>query len=180
MKAWYAVYTQPGKEALAAMNLRRQGFETYLPRYSKKRSHAQRIEWVAAPLFPRYLFVAMDVETARWRAIHSTIGVLHLVCFGESPIEVPGYVVEDLMAKQDEKGFISFAAAAPFAKGDKVRLLDGAFGESIGVIEHLDDHDRATMLLDLMGRQVKVQTPLQSVAAVGHSRCVQTPFAGSR
>ena len=42
MKAWYAVYTQSGKEALATMNLRRQGFEVYLPRYSKKRSHARK------------------------------------------------------------------------------------------------------------------------------------------
>jgi transcriptional antiterminator RfaH len=167
MRAWYAVYTQPGKEALASQNLRQQGFEVYLPRYSKKRSHARRVEWIAAPLFPRYLFVAMDVEATRWRAIHSTIGVLHLVCFGESPMEVPSYVVESLMARQDEKELIIFAPTARLAKGDKVRFLDGAFSESIGVIEYLDDQDRVTMLLDLMGRQVKIQAPLQTVAAIG-------------
>ena len=167
MKAWYAVYTQSGKEALATMNLRRQGFEVYLPRYSKKRSHARRVEWVASPFFPRYLFVAMDVETARWRAIQSTIGVSHLVCFGDSPLRVPGLIIDELKAQENEKGHIVFKPAAPFVKGDAVRILDGAFSESIGVIEHLDDQGRVTMLLDLMGRQVKTRTSLQGVAAVG-------------
>ena len=33
MIAWFAVYTQPAKEAFAAQELRNQGFEVYLPRY---------------------------------------------------------------------------------------------------------------------------------------------------
>jgi len=167
MKAWYAVYTQPSKEALATMNLRRQEFEVYLPRYSKKRSHARKVEWIAAPLFPRYLFVAMDVEKARWRAIHSTIGVSHLVCFGNQPLRVPNLIIDGLKARENEKGHIVFTPPVPFAKGDTVKVLDGAFSESIGVIEHLDDQGRVTMLLDLMGRQVKAKTSLQGIAAVG-------------
>ena len=77
--AWYVVQTQVNAEAKAARNLMRQGFEIYLPRYLKRRSHARKIEKVAAPLFPRYLFVCVDMEKQRWRSIQSTFGVSRLV-----------------------------------------------------------------------------------------------------
>ena len=49
---WYVVRTQPHAESKASAHLGRQGFETYLPRYLKKRRHARRVETVQAPLFP--------------------------------------------------------------------------------------------------------------------------------
>ena len=72
--SWYAVQTHPHSEAKAASHLERQGYTIYLPRYLKRRRHARKVEMIAAPLFPRYLFVAVDLETQRWRAIHSTSG----------------------------------------------------------------------------------------------------------
>ncbi len=60
MKRWYVVHTHTRGERLAMVNLRRQGLDTYLPQYLKRRRHARRTEWIPAPLFPRYLFVAMD------------------------------------------------------------------------------------------------------------------------
>jgi transcriptional antiterminator RfaH len=79
---WYVVQTRPHAEVRAAQHLQRQGFATYLPRHLKRRRHARRTEIVAAPLFPRYLFVLVDMATQRWRSIHSTIGVSRLVCNG--------------------------------------------------------------------------------------------------
>ena len=66
----YVVQTQPHAESKAMGHLIRQGFATYLPRYLKRRRHARKIETVAAPLFPRYLFVTVDMETQQWRSIH--------------------------------------------------------------------------------------------------------------
>ena len=48
---WYVVQTHINAEAKAACNLVRQGFEIYLPRYLKRRSHARKIEKVAAQRF---------------------------------------------------------------------------------------------------------------------------------
>lgn len=66
---WYVVQTQINAEAKAAEHLALQGFSLYLPRYLKRRSHARKVDTVARPLFPRYLFVAMDVAVQRWRSI---------------------------------------------------------------------------------------------------------------
>ena len=67
MKHWHVVNTRARKEQDALINLCRQGFEAYLPKYRKRRSHARRVEWVPSPLFPRYLFVCLDLEIDQWR-----------------------------------------------------------------------------------------------------------------
>ncbi len=85
---WYVVQSQPSAEAKAVFHLNRQGFETYLPRYLKRRRHARRVETIAAPLFPRYLFVAIDLNAQRWRSVFSTVGVSRLVCQGEIPTPI--------------------------------------------------------------------------------------------
>ena len=103
---WYVVHTQPNREARADLNLRRQGFSTYLPRYVRRRRHARRHEMVARPLFPRYLFVALDPARDRWRAIHSTFGVNHLVLAGEEPLPVPDGVVDEIRARENGDGFV--------------------------------------------------------------------------
>ena len=61
---WYVAQTHPRAEMKASQHLGRQGFEVYLPRYLKKRRHARRTDTIAAPLYPGYLFVAIDLETS--------------------------------------------------------------------------------------------------------------------
>jgi transcriptional antiterminator RfaH len=76
---WFVVQTQVNGEAKAARNLLRQGYEVYLPRYLKRRRHARKVDHVARPLFPRYMFVAIEMATQRWRSIRSAFGVSHCI-----------------------------------------------------------------------------------------------------
>ena len=133
----------------------RQGYDVYLPRYLKRRRHARRIETVAAPLFPRYLFVAVDTTVQQWRWIHSTFGVSRLVCNGDEPAAVPIGVVEACRSAQDDTASSDSAAAAVRA-GDKVRVLDGVFAACLGLYEKMADSERVAVLLDLLGRKVRV------------------------
>jgi transcriptional antiterminator RfaH len=89
---WHVVQTHSRAEEKAVVHLMRQGYDVYLPRYLKRRRHARRSETVAAPLFPRYLFVSFDRQVQRWRSIQSTIGVSQLVCNGETPASLPSCV----------------------------------------------------------------------------------------
>src|SRR5215471_6989577 len=132
---WYVVQTQPHAETRAVAHLMRQGFETYLPRYLKRRRHARRVETVAAPLFPRYLFVAVDMATQRWRSIQSTIGVTRLVCNGEEPAAVADEIVDGLRRREDPNGLVKLEARPRFRHGDKIRILDGVFSECLGLFE---------------------------------------------
>jgi transcriptional antiterminator RfaH len=162
---WYVVQTQVNGEAKAAHNLLCQGFEVYLPRYLKRRRHARKVDFAAKPLFPRYMFVAIDMATQRWRSIQSTFGVSHLVSNGDAPATVPHGVVDALKVREDEKGFIRLDARPTFAPGDKVRVLAGAFVDNAGLFNGLADHDRVSILLDMLGRKVRVLLDADMVAA---------------
>ena len=163
--AWYVVQTQVNAEAKAARNLVRQGFEIYLPRYLKRRSHARKIEKVPAPLFPRYLFVRIDMATQRWRSIQSTFGVSRLVCNGSDPAPVAQQVLGALKAREDESGYVRLDVRPKFALGEKVRVLAGVFAENLGLFDGLADRDRIAILLDLLGRKVRVSIETDMVAA---------------
>jgi transcriptional antiterminator RfaH len=162
---WFVAHTQPHAEAKATAHLTRQGFEIYFPRYLKRRRHARRIETVAAPLFPRYLFVAVDLTAQRWRSIYSTVGVARLVCNGDEPSAVPDGIVEALKGREDDAGFIKLDYRPQFRPGDKVRVLDGAFSSCLGLFEGMAERDRIAILLDLLGRKVRVVLDADLVAA---------------
>ena len=162
---WYVVQTQVNGETKAEQNLLRQGYEIYLPRYLKRRRHARKVDFVAKPLFPRYLFVTIDMATQRWRSIQSTSGVSHLVTNGDEPAVVPEGVVRALKMREDAKGFVGLNAAPSFAPGDKVRVLGGAFMDNAGLFNGMADHDRVSILLEMLGRQVRVVLDADLVVA---------------
>jgi transcriptional antiterminator RfaH len=161
---WYVVHTQVNGEGRADLNLRRQGFATYLPRYARRRRHARRQDVVRRPLFPRYLFVALDLARDRWRAIHSTFGVDRLVLAGEEPLPVPQGVVEEIRAREGGDGLVALGLPAGVGPGSSVRLVDGIFADAKGVIERIADDRRIAILLELLGREVGV---FVSPASVG-------------
>ena len=162
---WYVVQTQPNAESKAVAHLNRQGFESYLPRYLKRRRHARKIESVLAPLFPRYLFVAVDMATQRWRAIQSTTGVSRLVCNGDEPACVPDGIVDALKFREGENGAIQLDTPPRFSPGAPVRIVDGAFENCLGLYESVADRDRVAILLDLLGRKVRVYVEDLSIVA---------------
>jgi transcriptional antiterminator RfaH len=153
---WYVVQTHPNAETKASWHLGRQGFETYLPRYLKQRRHARRIEDIAAPLFPRYLFVAVDIATQRWLSIDSTFGVTRLVRNGDRPAAVPVSILETLKCREDVNGFVQLDRRPRFLPGDKVCVVSGAFRDCCGLYEGMSGHERVAILLELLGRKVRV------------------------
>ncbi len=165
MNQWYVVHTQVNGEERAQLNLERQGFEVYLPRYLKHRRHARRVERVKRPLFPRYLFVRFDPERAQWRSINGTFGVAHLVSHGSKPIPVPDQIVTAIGARHDADGLVVLHPADSFRPGQKLEIVDGPFAWHTGVFQRLNDNDRVVLLLDLLGRQVSVTVVPEAVAA---------------
>jgi transcriptional antiterminator RfaH len=162
---WYVAQTHPHAEAKAALHLGRQGFSVYLPRYLKRRRHARRTENVPAPLFPRYLFIAVDMATQRWRSIHSTIGVTRMVCHGDQPAAVDDSIIDGLRRREDACGFVQVARRIEFVAGDQIRVREGVFASCLGLFEGVTDAERVSILLDLLGRKVRVVLDVDFVAA---------------
>lgn len=165
MKQWCVVHTQPGKELFAEQQLMVQGFQAYLPRYIKERRHARKIETVSAPLFPRYLFVALDLDVDRWRSVNGTRGVSYLLTLDERPAVIDDSVIENLRNKENEQGLLTVDSLALFLKGDKVRILEGAFEGYTAVFEKMDDKARVQLLLNFLGRETKIEVSKHSIEA---------------
>jgi transcriptional antiterminator RfaH len=166
MTAWYAVHTQPMGERRAAANLARQGYAAYLPLYRCRRSHARKVDLVQKPLFPRYLFVALDLFRDRWRPILSTFGVSSVVRIGDAPVPVPEGVVDAIRAHEAAQTFDhALEPARRFAPGTAVRVTGGPFADLIGKFQGLADAERVIVLLELLGREVCVRLPSRAVAA---------------
>jgi transcriptional antiterminator RfaH len=161
---WYVAQTHPNAERKAVAHLARQGFVTYLPRYLKRRRHARRIDTVAAPLFPRYLFVQIDMAAQRWRSVYSTLGVSQLVGHGDTPAVVADRVISALIAREDATGHIHLDQRPALRAGDRIQVVDGAFADCLGLYEGMRDCDRVAILLDLLGRKVRVTVDAMSVA----------------
>lgn len=163
---WFAVYTQPRAEERALRHLEEQGFRAYLPRYRKRRRHARRVETVLRPLFPRYLFVDVDTTRQRWRSINGTVGAVGMVQFGDRPAPVPPSLIAELRAREDAAGAVSLAPR-DLRAGDRVRFTDSALIDRVGLVEDVSDQHRVVLLLDMLGREVRVTATAEGLAAVG-------------
>jgi len=163
MLEWYIARTQPRAEERAVWHLNNQGFEAYLPRYRKEIRHARRTEMVMRPLFPGYVFVLVNTKHQGLHVINSTIGVISLVQFGAMPRSISSSVVDGIRAREDSTGIINLSTNG-LKKGDCVRVREGAFADCTALLDQVSDQKRVYLLLDLMGREVRVSVPMENLA----------------
>ncbi len=117
------------------------------------------------PLFPRYLFVEFDIETDRWRAIQSTIGVSQLICHGIKPTRVPAEIIAAIRNREVEPGLIELKPPA-LEPGQKLRVTEGPFEGYQALFESTSADQRITVLLAYMNQHLKVKTSRESVEPV--------------
>ena len=163
MGTWHVVRTKSCAEERAVWHLRNQGFEVYCPRYRKQVRHARKTQTVLRPLYPGYVFVKLDGKQQRWRSINATVGVLSLVQFGDTPCSVPTNLVDAIRAREDETGAVVLMSE-DLKEGDRVCVRNGAFADYRALLEDVLDDRRVILLLDLMGRKVRVSVPMDILA----------------
>ena len=157
---WFLVHTLPKSERRAEVHLRFQGFATYFPQINRTIRHARRFRNVQAPLFPRYMFLILDLSRDRWLSVRSTIGVSTLFTCEGRPTPIPAGVVEDLISYYDQ------TVESPdfgLARGQSVRVLSGPFAELIGTLDRLDAGGRTRVLFEIMSTVVPVTIHRQAL-----------------
>jgi transcriptional antiterminator RfaH len=161
-KKWYLVYAKPRQEDVARSNLERQGFETYLPRIRQARKRLGRRVLLIEPMFPRYLFIRLDTDTDNWAPIRSTLGVSALVRFGPYPTPVPDDLIALLRAREDPQG-IQQLPPPQFRRGETLHIADGVMSGYEAIFQARSGRDRVVVLLDIMGKQTRVELPESAV-----------------
>jgi len=159
---WFVVQSRPHKELFASRNLANQGFRVFLPQLRKSIRSARRVREVERPLFPRYLFVEMDLHRQGWRSILGTYGVTRLVMEGPRPLPAPRGLVEGLIARSDAYSVVDLSLS--LTPGQSVELLSGPFAGKIGALVELEGAERVRVLLEILGAKREISVPAGAVA----------------
>ena len=148
---WSVAITKPGSENRAVLNLERQGYVTYLPKYTSLAGGKAKIKM----LFPRYLFIKIENQ---WHSINSTFGVSRIILgYDGKPSVVPDKIISDLKMREDSKGLILLPVAPKFCQGERVRVVKGALEGYIGLFDGMRPNDRVRILIDMLGQTVPTE-----------------------
>ena len=162
---WYVIHTHVYKEGVVEKNLIRQKFITYLPKYKKVIRHARKVSNVFSPLFPRYLFVQMDLFKQRWASINSTFGVDVVITMGNKPVKISNKIINEIKSYDNTKGITDITPCLSMVKGDQVDILEGVFSGRKAIFDGLTDANRIKVLFNLLGKEVTL-----SMAPIGVAR----------
>ena len=158
---WYAVHTHVNKESLSEINLIRQNFITYLPKYKKIIKHARKISTVVRPLFPRYLFVKLDLVKQRWNLINSTYGVNVLITMEEKPVKILDKIINEIKSYDNSDGIANISPYSSMTLGEEVNIIDGLFSGRKAIFDGLTEDNRIKVLFNLLGKEVTLSmTPI--------------------
>lgn len=161
-QAWYLVYSKPQQERIALENLERQGYETYLPMFKKRVRRGRQFHFRTEPLFPRYLFIHLSDQVDDWGPIRSTIGVMHLVRFGDKAVRVPDDLIDAIQARDNEEGMQEISGRE-LTVGDKIRFVEGSLSGYEAIYECKTSAERVIVLMDIAGKHTRVAVHESSV-----------------
>lgn len=153
---WHLLLCKPNQNHIAFRNLKRLGFDLFMPRHLAERRLKGRVLRELRPIFGGYLFLTMNPSAPRWYDARTASGVSKII--GNSaggPSVVPPEVIAGLMQRCDHDGLIQ-ETVKDFSEGDKVRIIGGPFANFITSIEKIAPDRRLHVLLELMGRPTKV------------------------
>jgi len=159
---WYVIHSKPSAEAVAQVNLERQGYEVYLPRLVQSvRWRQQRRERIV-PLFPRYLFLHLREGSQPLGPVRSSVGVSGVVRFGCRYAVVADEVICHLQARADPLTALHrLTGPARLVTGAAVRIATGPFDGLEGIFQREDGAERVVVLLNLLGRDTPVRVPAE-------------------
>lgn len=148
---WLVIHTKSSEEIRAEVNLKNQGFETYLPMHKKEVLRGKSTKNILSPLFPRYLFLKYKRSkiTPNIGLIRSTFGVHQMLKIHEKPLEVKDEIIIALKTREDlEKCNLE----SYFKGGDRVIIKTGPFKDIEAIFQCEDKEKRAVLLFDLISK----------------------------
>ena len=155
-KEWFILQFKSNSHSLAAKNLSRQGFETFLPLHDTTSRRTSRFINTSKPLFPGYMFIKFDRAESEWHKINSTYGVSRLITFNSNLKSIPTIFVDHLMKRYDLLG--KLIPIQKLKKGDQVTVLKGPFANFVATVERYETEQRIWILMDLLGGKTKIQS----------------------
>jgi transcriptional antiterminator RfaH len=150
---WYVVHTHPKQEDRVDSNLNTLKIETFSPCIKKRQYNNYTGErfYKVRPLFPGYIFARFDLAKLHHK-VRLTRGVHSLVCYGATPAQVDGLVINTIRSQLGVDGCVKIGES--LKPGDEVVIDDGPLKSFRGIFEReTSDLDRVMILLNTVSYQ---------------------------
>ena len=161
---WYLLQIKPNAHVTACENLRRQGFDVFLPLISKTIKKKGKFVDTTAPLFPGYLFVGTLMQPIPWKSINGTRGISKAVTLGGVYRSVSAHIIEGLQSRCNKNGVIQ--SLNGIVSGDRAKIERGPFSEFVCTVEQIKDGQRAWILIDLLKQQTRAEVSLDDISKI--------------
>ena len=161
---WYLLQTKPNVHVMACENLRRQGFDVFLPLITKTTKKNDKFLDVKAPLFPGYIFMGTATDPVPWKSVNGTRGVSAAVTLDGVYRPVNSEIIEGLRCRCDNDGVIQ--SLNDIIPGDRVKVEKGPFAEFICTVESIQDNRRAWVLIDLLQQKTKSEISMNDLSKI--------------
>lgn len=160
---WHALVVVPNSESATVDRLKDASMRTYWPKVYKwaptkeyLANGQRRMEKVARPMFPGYLFTDLRAGLDDFRAVLKVKGIRDFLRRNGEPCVLPSGLYDAIVKREREKsGEVDEQRFNPFKIGQAVRVLDGAFRDFVTKVEGMDDRGRVCALLDMFGQKTR-------------------------
>jgi hypothetical protein len=160
---WLVIRTKSHQERLAVDHLQERGVEPYCPLFLEPPWHP-RAPRGPVPLFAGYIFAHCRPD--RVGAIRYCPGVLHPVTFDRRLATVEQGVIDELRAREQERGYIlPVEMEEGIRVGQRVRLMAGPLRGLEGVFHgYLRGGQRAQVLMSFLRSEYLVEVDTEALA----------------
>lgn len=166
---WYVVHTYSGYENKVASNLettvenRNLGHliqEIRVPTEKVTEIKDNKIREVERKVFPGYVIVKMIMNDDSWYIVRNIRGCTGFVGPSSKPVPLTDEEVERL-------GVEIKNVEVDYNVGDSVRIIDGPFDDSVGIVDELNkEKNSVRVIIHMFGRETPVELELHQVEPV--------------
>lgn len=153
---WYLIFTKPSEEAKVERQFAAAKIEHLFPKIRTKRLRMRKVIAVTEPLFPRYMFIRIDLEE-KFRIIKYTRGVIGFVDFGDGPVLVDEAIIDEIKAKEKDGYIEATNSNRRYRKNDALRIKKGILKDIDVIFDgYLSGEERVSLLINNVSSNMKV------------------------
>lgn len=163
---WYVAHTYSGYENKVKMdiektienrNLQDQILEVSVPMLNVVEEKSDAKKTVQKKMFPAYVLIKMIMNDDTWYVVRNTRGVTGFVGPGSKPVPLTDAEMAPLGIRQEN-------LVVDFEEGDTVRVIAGAWADTVGVIQSMNLQKQSlTINVELFGRETPVEISFAEV-----------------
>lgn len=166
---WYVVHTYSGYEKKVQANIEKtienrhledQILEVRVPMQDVTEMKNGTRKTVSKKMFPGYVLINMVMNDDTWYVVRNTRGVTGFVGPGSKPVPLTEAEMRPL-------GIRTQNITVDFKEGDAVAVIDGAWKDTIGVVQKMDmGKQTATITVELFGRETPVEISFAEIKSM--------------